>query len=191
MATVQPLVSQFTITGKLDDLVTKSNNCIKYLQLVTDQEEYWIKVAKEVRKSFPEKLQPGCLLQVTGMRKYEIHKGKIKYKAYGVELLTQPVLATPTALTSDVAVATKSKAKVLFCQKSTCWKRGGKTACALLKAELQSRGIADRVEIKTVGCLKQCKKAPNVVIMPDKARYSRVQPQQVPQLIEKHLLVGD
>ena len=188
MATVQPLVTQFSITGELEDFVTKSGDCIKYLQLVSEQQEYWIKVAKELRKSLSQKLQPGCLLKVTGMRKYEIHKGKVKYKAYGVELLEKPVLKPVIPQTSDVAVATKPKAKVLFCQKSTCWKRGGKTACELLKTELQSRGIADHVEIKTVGCLKQCKKAPNIVMMPDKARYSRVQPKQIVGLIEKHLL---
>ena len=185
MATVQPLVSQFTLTGKLEDLVTKSDDCIQYLQLISEQEEYWIKVGKELRKNLSKKLQPGYLLKVTGMRKYEIHKGKVKYKAYGVEVLEKPVIIQ----NSSVAVATKPKAKVLFCQKSTCWKRGGKTACALLKDELESKGIADKVEIKTVGCLKQCKKAPNIVIMPDKARYSRVEAKQVPKLIEKHLLV--
>ena len=82
----------------------------------------------------------------------------------------------------------KSKAKVLFCQKSTCWKKGGKAACKALKAELKNRGLAERVEIKTTGCLKKCGKAPNVVMMPDKARYSKVKPKQVTKLIDKHLV---
>ena len=137
MATVQPLVSQFTLTGKLEDLVTKSGDCIKYLQLISEQEEYWIKVAKELRNNFSRKLQPGYLLKVTGMRRYEIHKGKVKYKAYGIEVLEKPVITE----NSNVEVATKPKAKVLFCQKSTCWKKGGKTACALLKAELESNPL--------------------------------------------------
>ena len=188
MVMTQPFVSQFTITGKLEDLSTKSNDCIKYLQLVTEQGEYGIKVAKELRKSISSKLKPGCLLKVTGMRKHEIHKGKIKYKAYGIELLSKPVSEKVISQACNSTVTAKPKAKVLFCQKSTCWKKGGKTACELLKKELKNRGIEDRVEVKTVGCLKQCKKAPNMVIMPDKARYSRVQPQKVSNLIEKHLL---
>lgn len=190
MATIQPLVSEFTITGKLEDYITKSNEYIKSLQLVTEQEQYWIKLAKELRNSWYQKLQPGCLLKVTGMRKYEIHKGKVKYKAYGIELLEKPVSDKVIPDIQDIRIdgKAKAKAKVLFCQKSTCWKKGGKAACALLKSELKSRGIADEVEIKTVGCLNQCKKAPNIVMMPDKARYSRVTPKQVPQLIEKHLL---
>ncbi len=188
MATVQPLVSKFTITGKLEDYISKSNDYIKSLQLVTEQDEYSIKLAKELRNSWNEQLQPGCLLKVTGMRKYEIHKGKVKYKAYGIELLDKPVVESVVSDIQDGKVGAKAKAKVLFCQKSTCWKKGGKAACASLKAELERRGISNQVEIKTVGCLKQCKKAPNIVMMPDKARYSKVNPKQISKLVEKHLI---
>ena len=189
MATMQPLVSEFTIVGKLEDFISKSDNCIKYLQLTTEQEEYSIKVAKEIRRSLAKHLEPGCWLKVTGMRKYELHKGQVKYRAYRVELLAEklsPNFASDTAAPSQAA---KPKAKVLFCHKSTCWNKGGKAACQLLKNELENRGIADQVEIKTVGCLKQCKKAPNMVIMPDKVRYHNVKPKQIPSFIEKHLLV--
>lgn len=185
---MQPLVSEFTIIGKLEDLVMKSGNSVKYLQLATENKEYSIKVAKELRHILAKHLEPGCWLKVTGMRKYEIHKEQVKYKAFRVELLPQKSasnFAIDNVATSNTA---KSKAKVLFCKKSTCWKKGGKSACQLLQTELKNRGIADQVEIKTVGCLKQCKKAPNIVIMPDKVRYHNVKPKQVNSFIEKHLL---
>ncbi|MGK7894279.1 MAG: (2Fe-2S) ferredoxin domain-containing protein, partial [Xenococcus sp. (in: cyanobacteria)] len=167
MVTMQPLVSEFTILGQLEDLIMKSDNCVKYLQLTTQEEEYSIKVAKELRKNLAKHLKPGCWLKVTGMKKHELHKGEVKYKAYRIELLAKKFVG-------DLASAktAKPKAKVLFCNKSTCWNKGGKSACQSLQNELTKRGIADQVEIKTVGCLKQCKKAPNMVIMPDKARYS-------------------
>ncbi|ELS03773.1 ferredoxin [Xenococcus sp. PCC 7305] len=190
MTTIQPLVSEFTIVGKLEDLVIKSDRSIKHLQLSTKKEEYSVKVAKELRHRLNDQLKPGCWLKVTGMRKYEIHKGQVKYKAYKVELLPKKSLSN---FASDGLVTsnnTKPKAKVLFCSKSTCWKKGGKSACRMLQTELENRGIADQVQVKTVGCLKQCKKAPNIVVMPDKARYQRVSPKQVPLLIEKHLLVN-
>ncbi len=205
MATIQPLVSEFTIIGQLEDFVSKSDNCVKYLQLTTSEEDYSIKVAKELRSKLAKHLKPGCWLKVTGMRKYELHKGIVNYKAYRVELLADqlsPQLASNIPTTANTAKPNTSiryaeetsaplsvKAKVLFCHKSTCWKKGGKATCQLLKSELEKQGIADQVEIKTVGCLKQCKKAPNMVIMPDKARYHNVKPQQVPLFIEKYLLV--
>ena len=184
MVAIQPLVSEFTIIGKLEDWVLKSGDRIKYLQLSTAEGEYWVKVAKEQNNLLTQQLKPGCWLKVTGMRKHDIHKGKVKYKAYRIELLPERVSEKLTPTTSNRA----TKAKVLFCQESTCWKKGGRLACELLKAELQNRGMSEQVEIKTTGCLKQCKQAPNMVVLPDRVRYSRVQPQQISELIEQHLI---
>ena len=186
MTAIQPFVTQFRIFGKLENFVIKSNNCLKSLQVVSEGEEYWIKVAKEVRKSLKLELESGCFVQVTGMRKHDVHRGKVKYKAYKIELLAPATIKSTKNF--SLGAKTKAKAKVLFCQKSTCWKKGGKATCESLKQELNNRGIADLVEIKKVGCLKQCKQAPNMVIMPDKARYSRIRPTQVSTLVEKHLL---
>ena len=62
---------------------------VKYLQISKEKEEYSIKVPKELRASLVKCLTPGCWVKVTGMRKYELHKGKVKYKAYRVELLNK------------------------------------------------------------------------------------------------------
>jgi (2Fe-2S) ferredoxin len=51
---------------------------------------------------------------------------------------------------------------------------------------LSDRGLEDQVAIKGVGCLNKCSSGPNLVVMPDKTRYSRIQPEQIPALIEKH-----
>lgn len=187
MVMTQPFISQFTITGELTDLEAKSKDCIKTLYLVSERGEYTIKVAKELRKKLNTKLKPGYSIEVTGIRKNEIHKQKISYKAYNIKLLRKPVSETAKSPSSKKVTAIP-KAKVLFCQKSTCWKNGGRAAFQCMKEELENKGIAERVEMKTVGCLKQCKKAPNIVIMPDKARYSRVKPKQVSNLVEKHLI---
>ena len=79
---------------------------------------------------------------------------------------------------SSNAPAVKPKAKVLFCKKSTCWKKGGKAACKALKAELKEQGLDEVVEIKTTGCLKRCGKAPNIIVMPDKAAYHKIKQKQ-------------
>lgn len=83
---------------------------------------------------------------------------------------------------------TKSKAKVLVCQKSNCWKKGGKKVCQELESILSDRGLTKEIPIQKTGCLKQCKKAPALVMMPDKARYNQVKPQQVEKMVEKHLI---
>lgn len=179
MVALQPLVSAFTLVGKLEDLAIKPNGRVKYLLLADEQQQYWIKLPKDQPVNLNLQLQPGCSLKVTGMQTHKIHKGKVEYKAYGIEVLETPVVKQSK---------NKTAAKVLFCQESTCWHKGGKAACELLQAELQQRGIAEQVQIKTTGCLKRCKQAPNVVILPDRVNYSRVKPQQIPTLIEKYFI---
>ena len=179
MVALPPLVSQFTITGKLEDVRVKSNGRVKYLLLSDNEKDYWIKVPKEQPEFLSQHLKLGCVLKIAGMQKHKIHQGKVEYKAYGIELLAPPTLKQ----TSD-----KTRAKVLFCQSSSCWNKGGKVACELLKEELERRQITEQVEIKTTGCLKKCKQAPNVVMLPDKIHYGGIQPQQIPLLIDKHLI---
>ena len=179
-----PLVSEFTIVGKLEDCIANSKGCIKYLYLSTPEADYTIEVAKG--KTIGKDLQPSCWLKVTGMRKYEIHEDRVKYKAYKIELLPAGVKEKATSFKA-IALKERPKAKVLVCQGSSCRKNGGKI-CELIQTQLQAKDMSDRVEIKTTGCLKQCKQAPNLIIMPGGIRYSRVQPKQVPNLIAKHLL---
>ena len=182
MVALQPLVSEFNIVGRLEDVVVNSKGCVKYLYLSTPEADYSMVVVKEQKNVLNKYLKPGCHLKVTGMRKYKLHQEKIEYKVYRIELLPQQ------AITNTISTNAKPKAKVLICQSSTCWQKGGKAAYETLQTELQAKGITNEVEIITTGCLKQCKQAPNLVIMPGKNRYSRVQPKQLSQLIVKYLL---
>ena len=185
MVALQPLVSEFTLVGELKDFIIKSNGRVKYLQLSTQTEEYCLKVAKENKYILNKHLQIGCKLKITGMQKNKLHKGEIEYTAYTIELIPKPVARNSNHDLQATSESRGTKVKVLFCQKSTCWQQGGKAACELLKAELENRGIREQVEIKTTGCLKQCKQAPNMVVLPDNVRYSRVQAKQIPALIER------
>jgi (2Fe-2S) ferredoxin len=181
MVAIQPLVSEFTIVGRLEDFVVSSKGRVKHLYLSTPEAEYLIEIAKSQKRVLSKYLKPGCQIKVTGMRKYKLHQEKVEYTAYRIELL-------PEQTTSNNAIATtQSKAKVLICQGSSCWKNGGQAACKLLQTELQAKGMLGKVEIRTTGCLKKCKQAPNL-IMPGRNCYSRVRPDQVSQLIVKHLL---
>lgn len=186
MVASQPLISEFTIIGRLEDLVVSAKGKIKYLSLSTLEEDYSIAVAKE-QKALGRYLKPGCHLKVTGMRKYKLHQGVVEYKAYSIELLQQDNLhqAMPSARLAPIA--NKTKAKILVCQGSSCSKSGS-TICRMLQTELVANGIANEVKIQTTGCLKQCKQAP-VLIMPGKERYTHVKPQQVSKLITKHFSI--
>lgn len=76
-------------------------------------------------------------------------------------------------------------AAILVCQKSDCCKRGANRLMQALQAELDDRGLTDHVKIRGTGCMKQCKSGP-ALVMPDKSRYTRIRPEQVAGLIDKH-----
>ncbi len=174
-------VEDFSFEGKLLGFVIKDGYKIKYLRIIVGEVEYWIKPSKELRKSLDSNIIPGCWLEVEGTKKLNRKNGTIKYKADLVALKN----ATETPVK---AKKSKSKAKVLICQKSSCRKRGANKVCEALEGNLRDRGIEEEVTIKLVGCLKECKKGPNLVLMPDKVRYSKVNPKAVPDLIDKHLV---
>ena len=99
-------------------------------------------------------------------------------------------VSTPTTIqTVQTLAKTKTKTKILVCQKSDCQKRGGAAICKALETALNSRGLEHQVTVQGTGCLKQCKAGPNIVVMPDKTRYSRIKPAEIPAIIDKHFAV--
>ena len=190
MTKADKTVTPFNFQGKLTKISLKKKK-VKYIKLATNDGKYWIKIPKKLRNKIAS-LSKGSQLEVAGS-KQNTKKGKVKYKAKAVVLIPQtkekPEVKTKTVSLLPVFDSkTKSKAKVLICQKSNCWKKGGKQVCEEIESVLSDRGLSKDIPIKKTGCLKQCKKAPALVMMPDKARYSKVKPKQVTSLVEKHLI---
>ncbi|MDJ0715285.1 MAG: (2Fe-2S) ferredoxin domain-containing protein [Prochloraceae cyanobacterium] len=193
MSKLKEKVSDFNEVGQLLGFVIKDGYKIKYLRVTVSDKEYWIKLPKELRNSLDRNIVPGSWLEISGEQKLCLKTGKLKLKACEVKLAraksdscqTSPCAGKDRPLSTPCQ---KSKASILVCQKSSCWKRGGRAICEALESGLRDRGLEEKVKIKTTGCLKKCKMGPNVVMMPDKARYSKIMPKQVPDLLEKHFL---
>ena len=208
-------VSEFQIEGQFLGLILKDGYKPKKLRLATASGEYWIKLSKELRTEASELWQPGDWLQVTGEGIFCRKTGKLKLEADRIEAVksrTRPeafasagvgaakVFATvsnsakPSTKSSGLepvapialAQPAKKKATILVCQKSDCRKRGGKAICPKIEQHLRDRGLQDEVTIKPTGCMKRCKAGPNIVVMPDKTRYSRIDASEIPQLLAKH-----
>ncbi|MDJ0634823.1 MAG: (2Fe-2S) ferredoxin domain-containing protein [Xenococcaceae cyanobacterium MO_188.B29] len=189
MTKSKSFITEFNVTGTLVDLLIKKDNQVKYIKLATQDRQYWIKVAKNIREDIAQIVSLEADLIVRGTKKQKRKTGKVKYRADYVELVANHNNSDRTIVVPEVLPLSsqdnkaKAKAKILVCKKSNCWKKGGKEVCQVLEDLSGDR----QIQVKTTGCLKQCKKGPNVVILPDKARYSRVKPQQIPALVEKHL----
>lgn len=194
MSKANSIVTPFQFSGKLSKISYKKKK-LKYIKLVAEGGKYWIKVPKKLREQISS-ISKGTLVEIAGRSKQHRQTGKIKYKAQSVLLIPQDTEQTPVK-TKTVSLLPvfdsklKSKAKVLICQKSNCWKKGGKKVYDELEKILGDRGLIGEIPIKKTGCLKQCKKAPALVMMPDKARYNKVKPQQVAKLVEKHLIADN
>jgi len=176
----------FHLQGRFLSFEVEDGYKIKRLNLATAEGEVQIKLSKSARASVQGVLTPGDWIWVFG-EQYTSDM-TVKYKAH---LIKQTAPGTTPALSAPEPTATQpTKAKpqvtILVCQKSDCMKRGGKAVCQRLQQELRDRGLTDQVTIKGVGCMKECKAGPNMVVMPDKTRYSRIQASQVTEVIDRH-----
>lgn len=156
----------------------------KRLIIATSEGECTLKIAKSLRYNFGLRLIPGDWLQILGEKKIDCKTGEFKLKAE--QVIPATIKQEQTSIPVAAAKPNKSKASILVCQKSDCMKRGGKQLCQAMQAALSDRGLTDEVSIKGTGCLKHCKAGPNIVMMPDKTRYSKVDANQIPELIDKH-----
>lgn len=180
-------VSEFCLEGRFIDFAIKDGYKLKGLLLATAEGECYIKLAKYLRAAFDLQLPKGTWLQVVGEKTLDLKTGEVK-------LIASRVMAAGDIGRGGESVGVSSlgeskgksvKATILVCQKSDCMKRGGTGVCRALEAALSDRSLSNEVTIKGTGCMKNCKAGPNLV-MPDKTRYSRIQADQIPALIDKH-----
>jgi len=177
-------VIPFKLEGQFVKFLGKAGKKPKLLWVNTEAGERYIKLAKPLRESLPEVIKPGDQLEVSGKQKYKPKTGELKLKAKRV------TLKTPTASQQYEKLLQpspqKTQASVMVCKKSSCRKRGAAKVHQAMNDTLRDRNLDDQVAIKDTGCMKQCKKGPCMVVMPDKARYNNVAPEDVPTLVDKH-----
>lgn len=180
----------FNLEGRFLGFEIEDGYKIKRLNLLTAHGELCIKLSKEARASVKGVLTPGDWLWVAGEQSTCLETGIIKYKAASIkpaapgQKRTESTIPVPTQ-TSESAKA-KPQATILYCQKSDCMKRGGNGVCQALQATLSDRELEGQVKLKGTGCMKNCKAGPNIVVMPEKACYSRITANDVPAIIDKH-----
>ncbi|MEO0457427.1 MAG: (2Fe-2S) ferredoxin domain-containing protein [Cyanobacteria bacterium P01_A01_bin.114] len=181
---------EFCLEGRFAGFAAGKKSPFKYLCLETAEGAYQIKLKKTLQLMLFRYLAVGDWVRAVGKQTLDKETGEPKLKAREVLKIVQPsasLLPFPTAAAETPRQQPKQKkAKVLICQKSACRKRGSKAVCQALEAALGDAGLDQSVSIKLTGCMDRCKAGPNVVVMPDKARYTRVTPKQVSTLVNQH-----
>ena len=59
-----------------------------------------------------------------------------------------------------------------------------------LEKEITRKGLQDEVQVVTTGCQGFCERGPIVIVQPDGIFYQRIKKQNIPHLVEEHLLKG-
>jgi (2Fe-2S) ferredoxin len=75
--------------------------------------------------------------------------------------------------------------------KGSCKLRGGPDVRDRLKAELAARGLSQLIRANNAGCLDQCEHGVTVLVYPEQVWYGHVTPDDIPEIVEKHLVGGE
>lgn len=75
--------------------------------------------------------------------------------------------------------------------KGCCKAKGGVDVRDALKVALKKRGLAQAVRANNAGCLDQCDYGVTVVVYPEQVWYGHVTPEDIPEIVEKHLIGGE
>jgi Thioredoxin-like [2Fe-2S] ferredoxin len=198
---LQPLTGQFLGWG--DDSIPH-----RYIKLATDRGEEVAKVSKRLRPLIQD-WQPGIWLSLLSQKRVDLATGETNTKVK--QLLTPPRAdACPNLPTGVMSVAKDiphdnfspmvktpvTPTQIRVCQGSSCRRRGSEGICKAMQTYLDRHDLTDRVEIKPVKCLHQCKAAPHAIItqpiaenQSEKIHYRQLQNYQVQVILAKHFPV--
>lgn len=82
------------------------------------------------------------------------------------------------------------RAHVLVCGGTPCALHGSKAVKETLAAELERRGLQNEVKVVETGCLGPCDLGPILIVYPEGTMYCRIKTENIPLLVEEHLLKG-
>jgi (2Fe-2S) ferredoxin len=192
--TGEKIKTPFTAVGQFLRYAIADGYKIKGIFLSTADGVIRIKLPKELRSTTSaEILQPGAWIWVSGQRTIDFKSNREKLKAHSI----QPLAAmeggergSRVIPVDPIELPPPPLACIRVCQKSSCCKRGGRLVWNALESALVEAGLSDTVRLEGGKCMGHCKVGPNVVVLPDKSRYSGVNPHQVTALLERHFGVS-
>ena len=82
------------------------------------------------------------------------------------------------------------RSHVLVCGGTGCTSSGSAKVIDALKAELEKNGLTEEVQVIKTGCFGLCAVGPIMIVYPVGSFYSRVQAENIPEIVTEHLLKG-
>ena len=144
----------FDLTGEFGGFVFTAAGKRRMVLRVAGQNQL-VKVPRLLRRRIIGTFRTGQVLRVTGTQELD-ERGTVN-RRIAEQIVPGGVEVPPPVVQARAAVCT-----VKVCAKKNCWRSGGQKLFKALKEEAAVRGLAERVEVKAVGCLDRCKQAPNL-----------------------------
>ena len=82
------------------------------------------------------------------------------------------------------------RSHVLVCGGTGCTSSGSGRIVTAFERELEAAGLDKEIKVIKTGCFGLCALGPIVVVYPEGAFYSQVKAEDVPEIVEEHLLKG-
>ena len=82
------------------------------------------------------------------------------------------------------------RSHVMICGGTGCTASGSKTLQSTLQKALVEKGLQDEIRIVETGCFGLCALGPIMIIYPEGVFYSNVTVDDIPEIVEEHLLKG-
>lgn len=82
------------------------------------------------------------------------------------------------------------RSHVLVCGGTGCTSSGSGDVISTFESEIEKNGLEKEVKVVRTGCFGLCEAGPIVIVYPEGAFYSHVKAEDVPEVVEEHLLKG-
>ncbi|MEA4815646.1 MAG: NADH-ubiquinone oxidoreductase-F iron-sulfur binding region domain-containing protein [Lachnospiraceae bacterium] len=82
------------------------------------------------------------------------------------------------------------RSHVLVCGGTGCSSSGSPKLIEIFEEQLKEKGLEKEVKVVMTGCFGLCALGPIVIVYPEGAFYNLVKPEDVPEIVEEHLLKG-
>ena len=82
------------------------------------------------------------------------------------------------------------RSNILVCGGTGCTSSNSEWIITALKEELAAQGLEKEVNVVRTGCFGLCALGPIMIVYPEGAFYSMVTPEDIPEIVEEHLLKG-
>ncbi len=172
-----------------------SKGKLKGVILQTGDGTYTIKLPKYLRPMLVRELQPAAFIQVWAYPDDEVWRAinVLPMASAETEALLQqwqgsspePVKAAgnPTQAPGDTRPPRKKCIQV--CRKGKCYKQGSKHIWNALQAEVEANPALQHISIEATGCMKACKKGPNLKVQPKGKMLSGMTPEEAIEVLAK------